>query len=117
MNLREFVGQTLSEIVQGVSDAQVSLGDLGKGICPPIFTTASMPELMKKHLFTGGDKLVQLVEFDVAVTVEKGTDTKGGIGVFVGSIGLGTQGASSASNSSISHIKFTVPISLPSKNQ
>lgn len=116
MNLREFVSQTLLEIVQGVEDAQTGLGDKGKGICPPIFTAGSMPELMKKHLFTTGNKLVQLVEFDVAVTVEKGTDTKGGIGVFIGAVGLGTQGASSDSNSSASHIKFTVPISLPTKN-
>lgn len=113
MNLRQFVGETLSEIIQGVKDAQANLGDSGKNICPAVLTTGSMSELMKKHLFASNLDLIQQVEFDVAVTVAEGTDTKGGIGVFTGFIGLGQQGASSSASSSLSRIKFTVPISLP----
>jgi hypothetical protein len=41
------------------------------------------------------------IEFDVAVTVIEGTQTKGGIGVFVGPIGIGSQGQSNVSNQSI----------------
>jgi small neutral amino acid transporter SnatA (MarC family) len=53
------------------------------------------------------------VKFDVAVTVGEGTGTKGGIAVFVGAIGLGSQGESKTSQSSVSSIQFEVPISLP----
>ena len=53
------------------------------------------------------------IEFDVAVTTTEGTETKGGIGVFVVAVGLGSQGKSDATNSSSSRIKFSVPIFLP----
>ena len=58
-------------------------------------------------------KAVQKVEFDVAVTASTGTATKGGIGIMVGAIGLGSQGKSEAQDSSISRIKFLVPMVLP----
>jgi len=60
--------------------------------------------------------LLSNVEFDVAVTAEKSEGTKGGIGVFVGSIGLGAQGKSDLKNQSVSRIKFSAPISLPKGN-
>ncbi len=59
-------------------------------------------------------KQIQLVDFDVALTVKEGTETKGGIGIFVGAFGVGSQGQSSAENASLSRVKFVVPITLPS---
>jgi hypothetical protein len=53
------------------------------------------------------------LEFDVAVTAQEGTATKGGIGVFAGAIGLGSQGQSTAANQTVSRIKFAVPVLLP----
>jgi small neutral amino acid transporter SnatA (MarC family) len=49
----------------------------------------------------------------VAVTATDGTKTKGGIGVFVGAVGLGSQGQSEELKQSMSKIKFTVPLALP----
>lgn len=54
-----------------------------------------------------------MVEFDVALTVTEGTGTKGGIGVFVGAINLGSAGESKNENVSISHVRFRVPLQLP----
>ena len=61
-------------------------------------------------------KVVQKIEFDVAVTASSGTATKGGIGIMVGAIGLGSQGQSEAQDSSVSRIKFVVPMVLPMEN-
>lgn len=60
-----------------------------------------------------GDNLVFLVHFDVALTAEEGTKTKGGIGVVAGVFALGTQGAFNESSSAISRIQFKVPLLLP----
>lgn len=60
--------------------------------------------------------LLTNVEFDVAVTAEEAKGTKGGIGVFMGSVGLGAQGQSETKNTSLGRIKFSVPVSLPRGN-
>jgi hypothetical protein len=53
------------------------------------------------------------VEFDVAVTVAEGTATKAGIGLIVGPVTLGTTGQSANQNSTVSRIKFEVPVAWP----
>ncbi|HWN95440.1 MAG TPA: hypothetical protein VNT99_10440, partial [Methylomirabilota bacterium] len=60
--------------------------------------------------------VVQKIDFDVAVTAEKGSETKGGIGIHVGTIALGTQGRSENTNSTVSRIRFSIPMVLPSEN-
>lgn len=62
------------------------------------------------------DKLVLELEFDVAVTTQEDSKTKGGIGIFVGSIGIGAQGQSGTSLSEINRIKFKVPLALPEQS-
>ena len=107
MKLKDFVAETLKEIIDGVIEAQkhysanggvINSGDI-EG--PKVGTD--------RH--TGVP--LQSVEFDVAVTTTEGTETKGGIGVFVGPIGLGSQGKSDSANSSVSRIKFSIPVILP----
>jgi hypothetical protein len=55
----------------------------------------------------------QIVEFDVALTAMEGTGTKGGIGVVAGMFALGSTGQSKEESSSVSRVKFSVPLSLP----
>jgi len=100
MELKDFVSQTLVEIVEGVRDAQ------GKTEGCSSKTSYVAPAEV-------GNKLVQTVSFDVAVTTVDSTSTKGGIGVFVGPVALGSQGKSDAQNSSLSRIKFEVPLRFP----
>lgn len=56
---------------------------------------------------------VETVEFDVAVVAVEEGEKKGGIGIMVGSVGIGGQGKAATSNTSESRLKFTVPIILP----
>ncbi len=107
MDLKEFVGQALADIVQGVLDAQATLGANGSYINPQ---SSTHPH---GKLVSIQGQLVQTVEFDVAVTATEAKGTKGGIGVVVGAIALGSQGQSSAESSAVSRIKFSVPITLP----
>ena len=54
------------------------------------------------------------VHFDVAVSTSEGTETKGGIGVVVGPVGsVGSQDQSDVASSSMSRIRFSVPVKLP----
>jgi len=108
MNLQDFVSETLREILAGIKQAQAFAEEHGGKVVPPrmSFRTAEGTQVWDQHDGTP----VQMIEFDVAVTAIEGTTTKGGIGVFVGAIGLGSQGQSNASNQSVSRIKFSVPV-------
>lgn len=115
MELKDFVKETLSQIIDGVMSAQEYVADKGAKINP------TFPSLYRNK---GGEALYdentstfsQHVKFDVGVTVSEGTKTKGGIGIFVGEIGIGAQGQSNASNQSMSRISFSVPILFPKQN-
>ncbi len=111
MKLKDFISETLKEIIDGVSDAQKYYSEKG-GLINPVLD------------FTGADKAVvyyardtqqipQFIDFDVAITASEESGTKGGIGVWVGPVGAGIKGKSDTSNTSTNRIKFSIPVILP----
>jgi len=112
MELKEFVAQTLAEIIQGILDAQTTLGENGKYVNPELSTGQGSLESQGRLVSIQG-QLVQNVEFDVAVTTSNAEGTKGGIGVVAGVFALGSQGQSNIENIAVSRLKFSVPITLP----
>ena len=53
------------------------------------------------------------IEFDVAVTAVEATGTEGKAGISVWSIGANMSGKTDKSNSTVSRVKFSVPVGLP----
>jgi hypothetical protein len=100
MDLETFVAETLRQIVKGVQTAQEHEDCKGARINP-------VDQYHRVH--------VKDMEFDVAVTVTEGSEKKGGIGVFTGVFGVGGQANNNTANSSVSRIKFSVPVILPTK--
>ena len=114
MDLKTFVSQALIQIVEGVNEARSAVKSTGATVNPTFFgDVKNMPKNGSYHI--GSGKLAQSVEFDVALTVAEGTETKGGIGVFSGVINLGSSGQSNNENVSVSRVKFTVPLGLPNE--
>ena len=113
MELKDFVSQTLSQIIEGVKDAGDYANSNGAEVNPDL--VGNIAELGKQGILWGGGRPVQIVKFDVALTVTEGTGTKGGIGVFAGAIILGSSGESQSSNVSVSKVQFSVPVALPKK--
>ena len=112
MELKEFVAQTLTDLIQGILDAQTNLGQNGKFINPELSTQQGELE-ERGSLVSIQGQLVQNVDFDVAVTATTGKGSKGGIGVVAGVFALGSQAQSSTENIAVSRLKFSVPICLP----
>ena len=99
MELREFVAKTLSAILEGVEDAirDAPEGRMGK-IAPVIageedWSKASLP-----------------VEFDVAVTEADKASASGKGGIKVLPFEAGGEGSKAWERSTVSRIKFSVPI-------
>jgi len=100
MDLQEFVTKTLCQISLGVTNAKTH----DDRIAPKIGLGGDNPKVLRT--FHGADS-VFLVEFDVAVTTGKGAD--GEITVRTVPLVKG-EGKRSIENSSVSRIKFSVPI-------
>jgi len=114
MDLKEFVAETLCQIVEGVRDAQTRAAKHGARVSPP-FTASADLAVKQGFLIASGDA-AQMVQFDVAISAKEGKGTKGGIGLVVGPITLGSAGHSSQESTGTSRVKFCVPLVLPLSN-
>lgn len=111
MDLETFISETLRQIVKGVKAAQEHEDCRGAEINPRArVLVASSGDKVP------GDASARQVEFDVAVTVSEGAEKQGKGNIGVASIlGIGGQASSNMSNTSVSRIKFSVPVVLPAK--
>ncbi|HOD81286.1 MAG TPA: hypothetical protein PKG77_07665 [Phycisphaerae bacterium] len=112
MNLQDFVSESLKQIVAGIKDAQESLKDraINPGVAP------LWREGLSKHYAIVNERILEAVQFDVAVTVTDQESNKKGIAVFAGWFGAGGQKEAGQANTSVSRIKFSVPVSYPAAN-
>jgi hypothetical protein len=112
MDLKEFVSETLVQIVAGVKEAQSQAKELGAQVNPNLIGGSSS-DAAKEGYLRIAIGYAQIVHFDVALTVTEGTGTKGGIGVFTGAVNLGSTGQSKSESLSASRVQFSVPMALP----
>lgn len=118
MDLKDFVKESLVQISYGINDANSELSGTGAIINPLNVIVNS--ENSQAYGRTGqphspheNSRVVERVEFDVAVAAEQGEQTNGGIKLAIATIGLGVGGQSDKSNRSESRIKFTIPVVFP----
>ena len=114
MKLEEFVSETLKQVLSGILTAQEHAAENGGLICPlhlPMRDKAG--ELYSVTFRTDRE---QMIEFDVAITTTDGAKTGGGIGIFVGPVGVGAKGESTKGLEHVSRVRFSVPIVFPNQN-
>jgi hypothetical protein len=110
MELRDFVAETIKQVIDGVITAQEHAKAKGAHLNPQLsFRTDQGVQMWDRERA----QPVQTISFDVAVTAAEGTKTQGGIAVFAGAFGLGSRGQSDSSNQTVNRIQFSVPLSLP----
>ena len=123
ITLKDFVTATLTDVISGVKDAQDRVKDIrgpsGKpAMVSPQITPMSLrsPQALESGAIEAesGQK-VEMFEFDVAVIAAQHEGQKAGIGVVLASIiSGGVQAESKQEDRSVSRIKFSVPVVLPS---
>ena len=101
MNIEDFVKESLGQIFRGMRGAATVAQATGATIDPRQY---GVPGTTDDY-----GRSVQSIMFDVAVTVTETGDIKGGISV----MGIGVKGATSELSSTVSRIKFRVPVVLP----
>ncbi len=109
MELQNFITETLTQIVNGVIDAQKELKDTGCLINPYVHD--------KEHTYTTNDgrginRAVQKVKMNVVLSVSENKEKNSKIGVFkVIEAGVGKESATQ--NSQMTTLEFEIPIALP----
>ena len=107
MNLEDFIATTLTQIIGGVRRAQTETKDANGGGVNP------RPSSIPHNLPRKGMNPLQTVHFDVAVTASESSSISAGGGIRVLAIELGTRANTGDEASSVTRIRFSVPIALP----
>lgn len=109
MELKEFVKTAISDITGAVSELQSELHN-GTVVNP----TLARGEDNKSLLIENEVRMIERLNFDVAVTASESSDTEGGakagISIFGAKVGI----ESTASTEHASRITFSIPIVMPS---
>jgi hypothetical protein len=119
MDLKAFVSQSIIDIIDGIVEAQEYANSKGgEIITQPSFNSAKLPPtgflIINQPL--GGSCLSNLIDFDIAVTAEEKLKTDSNASAsFIKVVGATIHGQTDISSSTISRIKFSIPILFPCK--
>jgi hypothetical protein len=113
VNLQEFIAEALVQIVEGVRTAQARVGESGAKINPTAIYIGNEGPPQWDSDFSRDRHYGQIVEFDVAVAATDKENLKGGIGVVGVIVGMGYKAEKGKDSSTVSRIKFSVPVFLP----
>ena len=105
MDLKTFVAETLRQLIEGVVEAQDHAGKHNARVCPQTSTGTQ----------SWGGHPVDVVEFDVAITVTGGQETGGKLGIAWGMISLGKDKKETTTDTTVSRVKFTIPVGWPTE--
>ena len=111
IELRDFISNALTQLIDGIVNAQEYAQNKG-AVINPVDKFASDFERMSR---TEDLQLVHIIEFDVAVAVSENKQLKGGIGIVVPELSFGYQGSISNQKNAVSRISFSIPVILPTQ--
>jgi len=120
MDLKDFIKESIVQIAKGIDEANKDLENSDAMVNPIYVKTYSDSAQsygrtkQRDPAFQNPDsKIVQRVEFDVAVVAETGKQGTAGAKISIASIGIGGEGKTESSNKSESRIKFAIPVVYP----
>ena len=108
MDLKDFVTETLMQIIEGIKDAQEKSSELGAIINPRSITGSSLSAIVKDRTHS-----VQEIGFEVALTSTTDENSKKGIGVALGNVGIGANKTQGEKEVSATSVRFSVPVIFP----
>ena len=106
MDIKEFIKETISGISDAVKELNAEKGKEGLIVAPTNYKHIEKAPYLKLQ----DDRIVELIEFNLAVTVSDKSNTGGGLKISVLNAGINSE----AATSSCSTIRFSIPVVLPS---
>ena len=123
MELKDFISSTIEEISRGILAAKDQLKDTNAVVSPHNFQVNSKEsqafgrtknEDAHEPQKWQGTRVVQKVDFDIAVTVSDADKSNAAAKISVLSIGIGGAVENVSSTGTNSRIQFSVPVVFPS---
>jgi len=118
VDLKEFVKESIVQIAEGIEEANTALSE-SSAMVNPVNVIAHSEEAQaygrtrKRNDNNPNSRIVEKVQFDVAVVAETGEQGKAGAKLSIASIGIGAEGKTEKTNKSESRIKFSIPVVYP----
>jgi hypothetical protein len=106
MELKEFIKETLVQIMDGVKEAQQAVIEYGAIVNPE--NVVGCIQVGRQGRFC------QQIDFDVTLAEIESNEKSTGIGVSLPVVGIGGKGQKNESTSSMTKIHFVIPVVLPS---
>lgn len=128
MKVDEFVSSVIYDIMKGVVDAQKRMKELestkkdeGKfGVINPVTKTLGTRDMVNTYgeVMVPGKPTIENVdkkeiEMCIAITVSEQSGIEGGAKIAVLAFNAGTTGSQSQTNSTVSTVKFSIPVLFP----
>ena len=108
MELKEFVKEVLVQLSEAVVETQEKVEKFGAIVNPSGRMKGGSIVINKKTV------VVIDISFEVVLTNTGTNENASGIGVYLGSIGIGGKEKIETRNEGINRINFSIPIALPS---
>lgn len=122
MELKDFVSTSIEQISRGIMEAGENLKNTDAIVSPEDFRVNSdssqafgrtKNDNVLKDI-DAGTRVVQKVDFDIALTVDESQSKTAGAKISVLSIGIGAEGGSESTTGTVSRLQFSVPVVFPS---
>jgi hypothetical protein len=122
MELKDFVKESIVQVSKGIDEANKDLDELDAMVNPMYVTMNSDSAQSYGRTSTrdsgysdADSRVIQKVDFDIAVTIEKGEEASAGAKISIASFALGADAKTDSNNKSQSRIKFSLPVVFPVK--
>ncbi|MGO4550286.1 hypothetical protein AB4059_04175 [Lysobacter sp. 2RAF19] len=116
MDLKDFVANTISGIIEGLVEAQARIDAHGAFVNPGNLMGSTKDRGESALWDNRNNNYARSISFDVALTVQEGTNTGAKIGVATGLLNLNAGGASENSQLAVNRVQFSVPILFPAND-
>jgi hypothetical protein len=116
MDVKDFISESLKQIIAGIKTAQEDVSKDGGIVSPDISIrqgTAEANDWLITYQGNPQGRLVNNIDFDIAVTVTEQTDLQGGLGISVAGFKIGAGAKNIDGNTTLSRIKFKIPVVYP----
>lgn len=118
MELKEFIKESLSQIIDAIKETQEKYKDTNVVICPDnIQEVKDGLYILDENEYDNysSRSKVQNIDMDIAISVTEKEGNKSGLGI-AKIINAGISSENTQQNESISKIKFSIPIVLPTSS-
>ena len=116
MELKEFVSETITQIMEGIIDAQKAVANKNGLVNPKRLGsrgTEQLEAVIKDENGKDINRLIERIDFEVALTEVEKSNKKTGIGVSFSSLTIGSEKKKGGENTSLTTVRFSIPIVFP----